>query len=247
MFRWRHKGLTWIKSLPPCPLFVSLEYAPSATSLPVDHEAKNMELMKKNNHLVFLTYQKKSTLPFKFTPQGRNMNKWFILYDIRRQQRYLETRFANQKPALAASERAFSLQLSSALSSSSHMVLDRCLSAQKAPDLNIFGKWGGWATFLCKEPFPPHQLGGAFDISSLPSPWKCCTCNHPSPWDCNQCNVLYANTLEVWNILEASDLTLLKIFIFHSSIDGLAKRASTLFLNNGIMLCNMSQALFALT
>ena len=141
---------------------------------------------EKNNHLVFLTYQKKSTLPFKFTPQGRNMNKWFILYDIRRQQRYLETRFANQKPALAASERAFSLQLSSALSSSSHMVLDRCLSAQKAPDLNIFGKWGGWATFLCKEPFPPHQLGGAFDISSLPSPWKCCTCNHPSPLDCNQ-------------------------------------------------------------
>ena len=119
--------------------------------------------------------------------------------------------------------------------------------AQKAPALNIFGKWGGWATFLCKEPFPPHQLGGAFDISSLPSPWKCCTCNHPSPWDCNQCNVLYANNLEFWNLFKASDLTLLKIFIFHSSIDGLAKRASTLFLNNGIMLCNMSQALFALT
>ena len=77
MFRWRHKGLTWIKSLPPYPLFVSLEYAPSATSLPVDHEAKNMELMKKNNHLVFLTYQKKSTLPFIFTPKGR---KLFIVY-----------------------------------------------------------------------------------------------------------------------------------------------------------------------
>ena len=46
--------------------------------------------------------------------------------------------------------------------------------------------------------------------------------------------------------LEASDLTLLKIFIFHSSIDGPAKRASTLFLKNGIMLYSMSQALFAL-
>ena len=78
MFRWRHKCLTWIKSLPPYPLFVSLEYAPSATSLPVDHEAKNMELMKKNNHLVFLTYQKKSTLPFKFTPKGI---KLFIVYN----------------------------------------------------------------------------------------------------------------------------------------------------------------------
>ena len=174
------------------------------------------------------------------------IKRLFILYDIRRQQRYLETRWANQKPAFAASERAFSLQLSSALSSSSHMVLDRCLRAQKVPDLNIFGKWGGWATFLCKEPFPPHQLVGAFDISSLPSPWKCCTCNHPSPWDCNQCNVLYANKLEFWNLLEASDLTLLKIFIFHSSIEGLAKRASTLFLKNGIMLCNISQTFFAL-
>ena len=59
--------------------------------------------------------------------------------------------------------------------------------------------------------------------------------------------MLYANNSEFWNILEASDLTLLKIFIFHSSIEGLARRASTLFLKNGIMMCNMSQALFALT
>ena len=117
----------------------------------------------------------------------------------------------------------------------------------KSSRSEYFGKWGGWATFLCKEPFPPHQLGGAFDISSLPSPWKCCTCNHPSPLDCNQWNMLYSNTLEVWNILEASDLTLLKMFIFHSSIEGLARRASTLFLKNGIRLCNMSQTLFALT
>ena len=53
MFWWRHGSLTWIKSLPPYPLFVSLEFAPSATSPPKDHEAKNKGLKKKTITLSF--------------------------------------------------------------------------------------------------------------------------------------------------------------------------------------------------
>ena len=82
-------------------------------------------------------------------------------------------------------------------------------------------------TFQCREPSPRRPLWAASGTSSLPSPWKSCTCNHPGPFDGD---IFIADMICV----RLQYVTLLKMLTFHSSKDLHPKRPSTLFLNHNI-------------